>query len=587
MDTSKRFTRATQLTALLLLAALVSSSLLNPTAGAQSLKGKVSKVQPGKGRPAGGWGRLTDKVSPELRSRSQGAARNGETVPVILRLKEKPTGQLNALLNRSGVHIKGDFESFNSMAVEVPADVVEELAAFEEIEVVTVDHEVKFQGFVEGATGARDMRARGGNGALKGKDMNIAVLDSGVDKTHHGVGNILFEKDFTGEGRTDDPYGHGTHVASIANGPSHISHGAYTGLAPDAKIINLRVLNSQGIGSSSNVLKALQWMLAPSDPAKPLGDKNHQKYRIRVVNLSIGAPAIDSYKNDPLCLAVRTLVDNGIVVVAAAGNDGTDATGRKFYGRIHSPGNEPSAITVGASNTLDTEARHDDVVTTYSSRGPTRSYQMINGVKVYDHVIKPDLVAPGNKLIAAEALNNAIVTSHGSLDVTPTSNPNHKVMLMSGTSMSTPTVAGAAALLLQANPKLTPNMVKMILMYTAQPLPGFNQFEQGAGQLNLEGAMRLARLVRQDLPTPTPVGTPLLTAAAPAPQSSVAGWTFNWGGGVILDQSFATGVNLITKYQAVYGLGVLLADGTVEANGVLLADAVLLSDGITISDSIV
>ena len=85
-------------------------------------------------------------------------------------------------------------------------------------------------------------------------------------------------------------------------------------------------------------------------------------------------PAIDSYKNDPLCRAVRTLVDSGIVVVAAAGNDGKDANGTKIYGRIHSPGNEPSAITVGAVNTFGTDGRNDDGIATYSSRGPTRSY---------------------------------------------------------------------------------------------------------------------------------------------------------------------------------------------------------------------
>jgi serine protease AprX len=248
----------------------------------------------------------------------------------------------------------------------------------------------------------------------------------------------------------------------------------------------LRVLNTQGIGAVSNVLRALNWILAPVDPTKPLGEKNHQKYRIKVVNLSLGAPAIDSYKDDPLCLAVRRLVDVGIVVVAAAGNDGADVNGRKVYGRIHAPGNDPSVITVGAANSFGTDTRADDGVTTYSSRGPTRSYRTVNGDRYYDHLIKPDLVAPGNKLIAAQSRANRLVVEFPRLECTPTSNSNHKMMRMSGTSMATPLVSGTAALLLQANPKLTPNMVKMILMYTAQPLAGYNMFEQGAGQLNIE-----------------------------------------------------------------------------------------------------
>jgi hypothetical protein len=134
----------------------------------------------------------------------------------------------------------------------------------------------------------------------------------------------------------------------------------------------------------------------------------------------------------------------------------------------------------------------------------------------------------------------------------------------------------------------------MILMYTAQPLAGFNPLEQGAGLVNLEGAMRLARLVRTDLSAATPVGDPLLcaTCAEPAPVSNIAGQQFYWGRGVVLDHTFATGSNLILKYQAVYGLGTVLSDATPWAQGVVLGDGVtfsegtLLSDGITFSESL-
>jgi subtilisin family serine protease len=234
-----------------------------------------------------------------------------------------------------------------------------------------------------------------------------------------------------------------------------------------------------------------------------------------VVNMSLGAPAIESYRNDPVCRAVRRLVDAGIIVVAAAGNNGKNSAGQKIYGQIHSPGNEPSALTVGASNSFGSDARGDDTVATYSSRGPTRSYSTdALGTKRYDSLIKPDLVAPGNKLIYAQADDNYLVRQNPELDAGVSHADNRRMMYMNGSSMATPVAAGTAALLLQINPRLTPNLIKVLLMYTAQPLANFNMFEQGAGQVNIEGAVRLAALVRSDLSALTLTGAPLLNSCA-------------------------------------------------------------------------
>ena len=145
-----------------------------------------------------------------------------------------------------------------------------------------------------------------------------------------------------------------------------------------------------------------------------------------------------------MCKAVRRLVDAGVVVVAAAGNNGKNSAGQKVYGHIHSPGNEPSAITVGATNTFGTDVRSDDGIATYSSRGPTRSYWTdVQGVKHYDNLVKPDLVAPGNKLISAQAENNLLVTQNPRLDPVPNLLDEEKrIMSLSGTSMASPAVAG-------------------------------------------------------------------------------------------------------------------------------------------------
>jgi subtilisin family serine protease len=130
-------------------------------------------------------------------------------------------------------------------------------------------------------------------------------------------------------------------------------------------------------------------------------------------------------------------------------------------------------------------------------------------------------------VVNAQAVNNSLVAQHPSLDAGVSPVDNRKQMYLNGTSMATPIAAGTAALMLQANPHLTPNMVKALLMYTAQPLAGFNMLEQGTGQINVEGAVRLAKLVRRDLSASTPLGAPfLMTSALPASHTTIAGHTF-------------------------------------------------------------
>jgi hypothetical protein len=204
-------------------------------------------------------------------------------------------------------------------------------------------------------------------------------------------------------------------------------------------------------------------------------------------------------------------------------------------------------------------------------------------VRHYDNLVKPDLVAPGNKLVGAAASDNALLASHPELNADASQPPSRRMMYMSGTSMSAPVVAGAAALMLQANPSLTPSLVKALLMLTAQPVYGYNTLEQGAGLLNAEGALRLARLVRTDLSSQTPLGAPLLDGAPPAPQSTVAGETFWWSQGLVLDHTFAAGSDLYTLYQKVYAPGAQLGSGVNEgAGGAQTLNASMLTGGVTV-----
>jgi serine protease AprX len=545
------------------------------------------------------------KLSPDLRALASSHEGEGhERVRVVVQQDAShalalPLG-LDSLLHQLGGVVTRRCAKLGLLSASLPSNALKSLAERSDVRYVSVDRPVSAAGHVETTTGTSLVRTQTtlsllgipiGTTTLDGAGLGIAVLDSGIDTRHEafrdglGLSRVAASVDFTGEGRTDDPYGHGTHVASLAAGRGVAPSGAYQGVAPGAKLLNLRVLDSTGRGTVSGLLAALDWVL-----------QNRAVYNIRVVNLSLGTLAVDDYGDDPLCAAVRRLSDAGVVVVAAAGNSGHDSLGNRIYGQVHSPGDEPSAITVGASNTFGTDARSDDTVTTYSSRGPTRGAWADDdgGVAHYDNFVKPDLVAPGNKIIGAAAADNALLASHPELNAEASQVPTRKMMYLSGTSMATPVVAGAAALVLQSNPALTPNLVKAVLSVTAQPLAGFNHLEQGAGELNVEGAVRLAKLVRTDLSNATPLGAPLLTSQPPSAQSQIAGGSFDWSQGLVLNHTYATGAELFTLYQRVYGTGALLGDGVTESggqylnsalmtSGVGLGDHLLTSDGSTMS----
>ena len=304
-----------------------------------------------------------------------------------------------------------------------------------------------------------------------------------------------------------DPCGHGTHVAGIIAGNANRSQagygGAHTflGIAPQANLVSVRVLDQNGCSDVSTVLAGLQYIQTYN------ADKKSKSNSIRVVNMSLGHPVGESYTTDPICQAVEALYQSGVVVVCAAGNEGrVDGTVNTVgldnegwgtnYGSIQSPGNDPYIITVGATKSMD-GIRADDKIATYSSRGPSR----------LDLVVKPDIIAPGNKVVSLDAQGSTLDTFNGGISEVPysyylttweqmqfgLSGSSVDYFQLSGTSMASPVVAGAAALMLQANPNLTPDTIKARLMLSADKWAASDDtadpLTYGAGYLNIPAAL--------------------------------------------------------------------------------------------------
>jgi len=358
---------------------------------------------------------------------------------------------------------------------------------------------------VEGARAVQETYGYDGAG------VGVAVIDSGVtpwhdDLTYRGsnpavkvVGNQRVTKfvDFVnGRLTAYDDNGHGTHVAGIIAGNGYDTLGARAGMAPAANLVSLKVLDDHGAGYISNVIGALDWAV-----------KNKAAYNIRVINLSVGASITESYQTDPLCLAAKRAVDAGIVVVTAAGNLGHNAAGKTQYGGITAPGNAPWVLTVGAYSHEGTITRTDDVMGGYSSRGPT----------AIDFIAKPDVVATGTGVVSLASPGSTFYSTKSAYLLNGVLKTASKPYLsLTGTSMAAPVVAGTVALMLQANPKLTPNLVKGIIEYTAQNYR-YDALTQGAGFLNAKGAVDLAKFL----------GSP--KAGQLYPNSSAWGKTILWG----------------------------------------------------------
>ena len=292
-------------------------------------------------------------------------------VDVIVRYKHAPTDSDLQKFRDKGGKEKASLHLINGASFSISKGDVSGLAKDPAVAFISPDRPVKgSMDFAIPTVNAGIAQKYGWNGSGVG----VAIIDSGINTSAPDLRQaVRYAENFvTWENVTDDLYGHGTHVAGIIAGNGSQSSGrssdtTFMGIAPAAKLINLRVLDRNGQGTDSAVIAAIE---------RAIQLKN--QYNIRVINLSLGRPVFESYTVDPLCQAVESAWQAGIVVVVAAGNSGRDSSGTHGYATISSPGNDPYAITVRRYETNGTTLGADARLPRYSSKGPT----------LYDHVVE-------------------------------------------------------------------------------------------------------------------------------------------------------------------------------------------------------
>jgi len=532
------------------------------------------------------------KLAPDL------ARKGREMVDVIVRFQSAPTAeQLNRISARGHVH-----HVFNHIqAVHATLSLHDVEALESDPSVVYISPDRKVSSLYNNSANLPDMVASTVNATsawrwgLDGSGIGVAIIDSGVTpkddlmSANGSASRILYSQSFVPTEDPTDLYGHGTHVSGIVGGNGADSSGnnatqTFRGIAPNVNIIDLKVLDQTGSGQASAVIAAIEEAI-----------QLQGTYNIRVINLSLGQPVFESYTQDPLCQAVEQAWAAGIVVVTAAGNYGRDnSQGTNGYATITSPGNDPYVITVGATDMHNTPYRFDDTVASYSSKGPS----------AIDHIVKPDLIAPGNAVISLLASPTCtLVTTYPTTQIPVSTYANvwgqgswgspqlsTNYFRLSGTSMAAPVVSGAAALLLQGQPSLTPDQIKARLMKTASKSMARystdsdswyshnygNQsdiFTIGAGYLDINAALSSSDLVTAPALSPVASYNPatgLVTISRNLPSSW--GNPMTWGDSVVWGSAVFVGLS--------NGFSVVWGDSVVWGNSISGGFSVVWGDSI-------
>jgi serine protease AprX len=377
-----------------------------------------------------------------------------------------PGDALSAVVNdviQAGAPVVESFAFINALATDLDSSQVSMLESIPGL-VVTPDATVNVQGSSGGSSGrapAAVFPAQSGATQLwaqgnTGQGVNVAVLDTGITPLPDFAGRLVDGVDLSGGNNPwDDQYGHGTFVAGLIAGDGASSGGQYTGEAPGAGLVSVKVAGASGETDLATIIEGVGWTIA------------HEAVdNIRVLNMSLGSVPSESTVLNPLDNAVEAAWESGIVVTVSAGNDGPD------NGTILSPGDDPMVITAGAVDDLGQTNPADDVMTTFSSIGPTNP----------DGWFKPDLVTSGRSVVSLRDPGSTIDTEN------PSARVGSANFVGSGTSFSSAITAGAAALLLSDHPYDTPDTVKGTLLGTTLPGPVGNPFVDGHGILDVAAA---------------------------------------------------------------------------------------------------
>lgn len=447
---------------------------------------KRKTVRASKGLPAVALlAALIAAISP-----TAGGAASSATVSVIVQGEPGRPGAAARAVEAVGGSVTYDLSIVHGVAADVPASAVARLRAAGGVRAVTPDAPVHVQASTSSTSTSGNLSnlnsvfAREVQADLlwaegfKGAGITVALVDTGVtnvpdlaDRVVAKVPDPVDEGDFdacanfsghvdpaTGDDDCTDQYGHGTFLAGLIAGNGASSNGLYKGVAPAAEIVSIKIAGPDGSSDVSKLLAALQYVVTFRDE---LG--------IDVLNLSLGTDSTQSYTVDPLNYAVERVWAEGVAVVVAAGNLGPTA------GSISKPGDDPFVITVGAVDDRETPATADDRVPNFSSRGPTAA----------DRLPKPDVTAPGARLVSLRAPGSRVEATFGG------GLPGTAYRRGSGTSMSAAVVSGAVALVLDKNEAWSPNRVKHALAATATKVGLLDPRAVGAGMVQAHRAAHL------------------------------------------------------------------------------------------------
>jgi serine protease AprX len=460
------------------------------------------------GAPGTGKGRLSrDLKALELVAGTEGG------VDVIISYETHPGAERRTELERMGATHRRNLSLVRAVAARVPVSQLRQVAARAGVRSIVLDDPISASTDVAvPAVGGHLAREVFG---LDGAGVRVAVIDSGVEPLpglgatpEAPDGRLVAWVDLVDpqRSRPGDPFGHGTHVAGIIAGAETelVDPGrqrTFGGVAPAAEIVSVRVLDREGNGRVSDAIAGIDWVV-----------RNAQELNIRIINLSLGHPVRDPAAYDPLVQACERAWEAGLLVVVSGGNLGRETPA---YGTVTSPGNSAVVLTVGALVDAETASRSDDTVASYSSRGPT----------IFDGIVKPDLLAPGDGLVSLRSPLSFLDRHFPENRVGSTSRGAKaaEFFRLSGTSMAAAMASGAAALLLAQDPDLGPDDLKARLMRSAEKRPE-GIYAQGAGTLDLMQALetegwvdtsRSASSLRDDL---------AVQLVQDAPWSLDAGW---------------------------------------------------------------